>query len=96
MLSRLSWSFYLFRQPAGQRKLPFLPLEQIRREQTRRVRRMVDYAYRHVPFYIDAMRRLGLRPEDFKGAGDLARLRRYTMTRRPSFRMPLTAKGGGP
>lgn len=74
MLSRLFWSSYLLRQIAGQKSLPFRTPEHIRREQSRRVRRIVAHAYRHVPFYTGAMRRLGLRPEDFRTAGDLARL----------------------
>jgi phenylacetate-CoA ligase len=74
VLRRLFWSVYLLRQIAGQKNLPFRPLEDIRREQSRRVRRIIAHAYRHVPFYTDAMRRLGLRPEDFRSAEDLARL----------------------
>ena len=40
----------------------------------RRVRSMVRHAYRCVPYYQEAMRRLGLRPEDFRTAADLRRL----------------------
>jgi hypothetical protein len=35
---------------------------------------MVRYAYRHVPYYQETLRRLGLTPRDFQTAADLRRL----------------------
>lgn len=58
----------------GQARAPFRPLDRIRRDQARRVRATVAYAYRHVPYYRETMRRLGLRPSDFSTAADLVRL----------------------
>jgi len=49
-------------------------MDAIRRDQAHRVRSIVAYAYRCVPYYRETMKRLGLRPSDFCGAGDLARL----------------------
>jgi phenylacetate-CoA ligase len=58
----------------GQAQYPFKPLVAIKADQARRVRRMVAYAYRYVPYYRETMGRLGLRPTDFQSAEDLARL----------------------
>lgn len=57
-----------------QRKVPFWPVERIRRAQERRLRAMVAHAYDSVPFYRAAMRERGLRPEDFRCVDDLERL----------------------
>ncbi len=73
-LDRLYWSAYLAFHMRGQRRYPFRPPEAVRRDQSRRVRRMVAYAYRHVPYYTETMNRLGLTPADFQAADDLAKL----------------------
>jgi phenylacetate-CoA ligase len=46
----------------------------IRRAQVRRLRTAVAHAYRHVPHYREAMRRLALDPSDFESVEDLAKL----------------------
>jgi len=74
VIKRVAWSAYLAFQLLGQRRAPFLPAGEIRRRQSRRVRRMVRYAYHHVPYYHDTMSRLGIRPETIRHAEDLARL----------------------
>ena len=74
LISRLWWSVYLATQVIGQARFVFKPREAIRRAQSRRVRRMAAYAYRHVPYYRDIMDRLKLKPSDFQAAEDLARL----------------------
>ncbi len=51
-----------------------LPASAITRLQARRVRDAVSYAYAHVPFYGEAMRRAGLSPADIRSGADLARL----------------------
>jgi phenylacetate-CoA ligase len=58
----------------GQAQYPFKPLAAIKAHQARRVRRMVAYAYRHVPYYRETLDRLGLSPADFRSADDLTRL----------------------
>jgi phenylacetate-CoA ligase len=70
----IAWSAYLAFHLLGQRRVPFLPAGEIRRRQSRRVRRMAQYAYRHVPYYRDAMLRRGIRPETILHVEDLARL----------------------
>ena len=50
MIRALGWSAYLALQLAGQRRVPFLPWEEIQRRQSRRVRQMVRYAYRFGPY----------------------------------------------
>lgn len=72
--ARLAGSARLAMELAGQARLPFRPLEAIRRAQARRVRAMITHAFRTVPHYRDAMRRLGLTPADFTSAHDLGRL----------------------
>jgi len=71
---RLWWDAFVLWHVRKERHLPFRPLEEILAWQGRRVRAMVEHAYRHVPFYCVEMRRLGLRPADFRTAADLARL----------------------
>lgn len=73
-VTRLMWSVYLAYHLRGQARFPFKPLDAIKRVQARRVRRMVAHAYRTVPYYRETMDRLGLRPDDFQTADDLARL----------------------
>ncbi len=74
LLQRLYWISYLAYHLRGQRRYAFRPLEAIRRDQTRRVRNIVAHAYRHVPYYRETMMRLGLTPQDFQAAEDLAKL----------------------
>jgi len=74
LISRLWWNAYLAAQVIGQARSVYKPREAIRRDQARRVRSMVAYAYEHVPYYRRTLDRLGLTPLDFKTADDLARL----------------------
>jgi len=74
LASRVFWSIYGAYHLWGQARYPFKPLTVIRHDQARRVRGMVAYAYRHVPYYRETMDRLGLLPSDFKSAEDLTRL----------------------
>jgi len=48
--------------------------ERLSKFQNQKVREIVNYAYRHVPFYHRKFRQLGLRPEDIKGVEDLKKL----------------------
>ena len=72
--TRLRWAAYLAAQVPRQRRLPFRPPVAIERAQARNLRRTVAHACEHVPHYREAMDRLGLRPADFAGPVDLARL----------------------
>ena len=74
ILSRLYWNAYLATHLAGQAHYPFKPLEVIRSDQSQNVRKIVSHAYRYVPYYRDAMSKLGLSPEDFREARDLEKL----------------------
>jgi phenylacetate-CoA ligase len=73
-LARLWGTFYIGYHYLGQSRYPYRPLAQIIADRDRRVRRMVAYAYRYVPYYRETMRRLELTPGDFRGFDDLARL----------------------
>lgn len=74
MWNRLRNTSYLACQMRGQARFPFRTLSALRHSQTRRVKAMVEHAYRTVPYYRTTMDRLGLRVEDFRCAEDLARL----------------------
>lgn len=58
----------------GQRNYPFRAPDEIRADQARRLRRVLRHAARFVPYYRETLRRLGLTPEDFRCAEDLAKL----------------------
>jgi phenylacetate-CoA ligase len=72
--ARLWNTLYLISCLRGQARYPFKPLGTILRAQHRNVRRIVAYAYRHVPYYRETLDRLGLSPADFQTANDLAKL----------------------
>jgi phenylacetate-CoA ligase len=58
----------------GQRRIPFLPREQLDAARDRRIRRIVAYAARTVPYYREWFARQGIDPRQIKGAADLDRL----------------------
>jgi phenylacetate-CoA ligase len=72
--SQLYWSAYLAGHLRGQARYPFRQISLVLQDQARRVQAMVAYAYRYVPYYREAMDRLGLSPTDFRTAADLAKL----------------------
>jgi len=74
LFNRLKWNVYLVYHLWGQAQFPFKPLEVIKKIQSRRVQRIVSYAYKAVPYYRETMRKLGLVPEDFKTVDDLSKL----------------------
>jgi phenylacetate-CoA ligase len=74
LLTKLRWSAFVLWHGRKERSLPFRPLAEIQAIQSRRVRAMVEHAYRNVPFYREAMDQRGLKPRDFQTAADLARL----------------------
>jgi phenylacetate-CoA ligase len=73
-VDRLYWTVFLARHVWGQARYPFRPLAAVRRDQGRHVRRIVRHAYLRVPYYRETMKRLGLSPDDFRTADDLAQL----------------------
>ncbi|HYB42916.1 MAG TPA: hypothetical protein VEL75_14160 [Candidatus Methylomirabilis sp.] len=68
------WTAWTAARLLSGRRFPYLPSERLRRIQDRRVRTIVAHAYHTVPFYRRAMDERGLRPANFHGAADLARL----------------------
>jgi len=74
MIRALAWNTYLALHVLGMKDVPFLPWAEIRHRQSRRVRRMVHYAYLYVPYYREAMSHLGIQPGEIRCAEDLARL----------------------
>lgn len=74
LATRAFWNAFTLWHARAEKKLPYRPLAEIVQLQARRVRAMVDHAYRYVPFYRDAMDQRGLKPGDFRGAADLEKL----------------------
>jgi phenylacetate-CoA ligase len=74
MVTRLYWTAFTAWHLLGQARYPWSSPERIARDRDRNVRRMVRYAYRWAPYYRETMDRLGLAPDDFRGADDLRRL----------------------
>ncbi len=70
-MARLGRTAAFLRHAAGQSRLPFRPWSVIRRAQTEQLLRTVRFVHERVPFYRDAMRRLGIRPEDVRQVEDL-------------------------
>lgn len=71
---RLGWTAFLSVRARGESRFPFLDPDEIRGARDRAVRRMVEHAWRTVPWYRETMRRLHLLPGDIPTAEDLARL----------------------
>lgn len=74
LVDRAYRTAFLTRHIIGQARYPFRPRNLILGDQARNVRRMITHAYRNVPYYREAMHRLGLTPLDFRTAHDLAKL----------------------
>jgi len=74
MLRRAAGNAYVLALARGQRSIPYAPRAYVERLRDARVRRIVRYAARTVPFYRDAFRRLGLDPREIRTAHDLSRL----------------------
>lgn len=73
-LTRLRWTAFTLWHLRRESTLPFWPLERVQALQNRRIRKMVAFAWREVPFYREAMSKARLRPEDIRTAADLALL----------------------
>lgn len=71
---RLTRTARLARLGVAQRRFPFRDAAAIERAQARRVARIAEHAYQHVPHYREQMDRLGLGPRDLRSGSDLARL----------------------
>jgi phenylacetate-CoA ligase len=74
MMRRIWGSAYLAYHLLGHRRRAALSRERLEAVTARRVRRMVAFAYRHVPYYRETMRQLSLRPSDIRTADDLSEL----------------------
>jgi len=58
----------------GQKRLPFLPRQRIESIRDQRIRRVVRYAARKVPYYRELFAGKGIDPRQIKGAAELDRL----------------------
>lgn len=52
----------------------WLPAQGVRALQERKLRKLIQHAYNHVPYYRDRMRAAGIGPEDIRTLDDLAKL----------------------
>jgi len=68
------WSAFVLWNLRQESRLPYWPLDKVLAIQRRRIRSIVNHAYRYVLFYREAMLKAGLRPDDFQTAEDLERL----------------------
>ena len=73
-IRRAAGNAYVLALARGQRSIPYAPRAYVERLRDARVRRIVRYAARTVPFYRDALAKLGLDPREIRTARDLARL----------------------
>ncbi|MEW5746927.1 MAG: phenylacetate--CoA ligase family protein [Nitrospirota bacterium] len=53
---------------------PYRPLAEVREEQWRRFKRLLDHAYAHTAYYRERMRSCGVVPDDLRSWEDMARL----------------------
>lgn len=74
IVSRGRGTLIILRTLPGQRRVPYLPREQIVAIRDARVQETVRYAAEHVPFYRDLFRSEGIDPAELQTADDLARL----------------------
>ncbi len=74
LLRRSAWTARLAWRAPLEARFPFRSPQAIERAQRRRIAATVAHAHRHVPYYRETMRRLGLGPGDIATAADLARL----------------------
>jgi len=71
---RLFWNGYLISRVWGQRDIPYYSRDKLERIQNKRVRKIIRFASRNVPYYRELFRARGFRSEDFQTAEDLCRL----------------------
>ncbi len=86
-MRRLWGTFVVANSARGQRRAPFLDRRVIEARRDARIRSMVAYAARHVPYYRDLFARERIDPRDVRGARELdalPRLSRDQVRRDPS------------
>jgi phenylacetate-CoA ligase len=74
IIEKVFWTAFTAWHGSEENTLPYYPLEKLRRIQDRRVRAMVAFAYKTVPFYREFMKKNKLLPTEFRSASDLEKL----------------------
>jgi phenylacetate-CoA ligase len=74
LLTQLRWTAFTAWNVRRESAISFWPVERLQALQNQRVRAMVGFASREVPFYREAMASAGLRSEDIRTVDDLALL----------------------
>ncbi len=96
-ISKAYGTFTVLRHMQAQRRVPYLPLEELRALRDRQVRQIVRYAAQTVPYYRDSFREQGIDAADIRCAEDLDRLPLLTkeMVRSEPERFRSTSRLGG-
>lgn len=71
---RLFWSAYLATRTLRQKDIPFWPREKLEKVQNSRIRKIIRFASRNVPYYRELFHSRGFRYEDFQTMEDIYRL----------------------
>ena len=71
LFERAHWTAFAAWSARDEHRLPFRPPAAILDLQDHRVRAIIRYAYRSVPFYHEAMNSAGIEPRDIRTAADL-------------------------
>ncbi len=74
LLARAYGNSVVLAHSRGQRKLPYYLPSEIAAQRDARIRKIVRYASRTVPYYRELFESLGVEPSDIRTAGDLDRL----------------------
>ncbi len=71
IFNRLYWTTYLALNSVQQKRYPYKALKDIERARERRLRYIVDFAFKNVPFYKELKSTRGIKPEDIQTTHDL-------------------------
>jgi phenylacetate-CoA ligase len=74
LLTRGLSTAYVLSRLTRERRLPYLPLEEVRRRRDRRIQNLTCYAAATVPYYRELLQANGLDLRDIRSAADLDRL----------------------
>lgn len=72
--NKLYGSSVIARNLRGQRRIPFMPREKIDAMRDERIRSIVTYAAKHVPYYRDLFTKLRMDPKQIQCAADMEKL----------------------
>ncbi len=74
LLNKIHGNIVVLRSLSGQRRIPYLPLEELYKLQNVRLRRVVRYAAETVPYYQDLFRTMKINPSEIRSVEDLEQI----------------------